>query len=735
MGTINVQGQRFEVPDNFATLPVAAQNRIARDLFNETSTQAPDQMRQQQINQDVLSMGRRLEKQDLQRSFAGNNSLKDFALSAGGQLDKVRLGAMGLLGMGDEASNAESVRQAELRNSVLEEQSPVANFAGRMAGGVLAAAPLAIAAEAAVPAGLGLLGRGALSTSLGVTEGAIEAPYSDETRFENAVVGGLGGAAAEPISMALQGALKRIPFGVLADKIIGKNSETAKVARQAVENAGYDYDALKPDTRKILENISRSEDVDVAVKNAMETEFGFKLTAGEASQDFAQLSAENSARGTSAEAGDDLRQFKVEQNRDITKGAGVLVEETGGTVRNNEAAGSALKDALISARNSDKQGYKDFYDEAKIIAKTNNIDIPLAQSPVADSFFEAASEHMGTHEGLLKDIGRQLARYDVLDPDEFKTDLPFTIPGQEPQSLGVANVEDLMSYLNSKWSPTDLTGNRILGKIKDRLNEETDRAIAFDESFTGDPTAKSLIDASRRARTAFKNYQNMWEAKDVFTDLTGTKKGLDTPIKQPSDIIKRLTQRPEDARRVIEDLQARGMDGAVADIQAYMLKDVMDGAINQNQSVGDANLFSGSKLTNAIKKNLSVLEVVLTPTQFSQLRNFEAAVGKATKSPDGVRNTSNTAHKIMDYLWVGLSRTPVLSPAAGFQEVGANRTMRNAIKEQPKNVDFVMKLDQNHTKLNAVLRQIMDQYKFEDDGALMEDDPESETQMRGALAQ
>lgn len=731
MRTVTFNGQRVEVDDQYFGLSEPQQQQF---LKRATRGQPVLQDNQTQINQQVLDYGRQLERQDFEQSVQGNNALQDFALSAGGQLDKVRLGAMDLLGMGNEESNAESVRRAELRNNVLAEQSPVANIAGRTAGGILAAAPLAVAAEAAVPAGLGMLGRTAVSTMLGATEGAVEAPYSDETRFENTAVGALGGAAAEPISMALQAALKRVPFGVLADKIKGKNSEAAKIARQTVENAGYDYDALKPDTRQILENISRAEDVDVAIKNAMETEFGFRLTAGEASQDFAQLSAENSARGMSADAGDDLRQFKIEQNRDMTKGAGSLVDETGGTLRNTEGAGAALKAALVAAKNSDKQGYQDLYTEAAKIAKTNDIDIPLSQKSVAESFFESASEHMGTHEGLLTDIGRQLARYDVLDPEEFKTDLPFTIPGQEPQSLGIANVEDLMEYLNSKWSATDLTGNRILSKIKDRLNEETDRALAFDESFTGDATAKAFIETSRRARTAFKSYQNMWNARDVFQDLTGTKKGLDTPLKQPSDMIRRLTQRPEDARQVIAELQSRGMDGAVADIQSHMLKDLFERAINPNQSVGDADLFSGSRLTNAINKNASVLEVVLTPTQFSQLRNFETAVGKATKSPDGVRNTSNTAHKLADYLWTGLSNTPILSPVAGFREVGANRTMRKAIQDQPKNVDHVMKLDGNHVKLNTLMRQMMDMYRYEDAGALMEDDPDFENN-RGALMQ
>jgi hypothetical protein len=707
MPKIVIGNNSFLVDESFNALPDELKeetiNEMAASVQSSQSlngSETPAQ-KQDRINQEVLQYGRMMERQDLDQAVSGMNPLHKFVASAGVQVNKVGSGIADLMGMG---SGEEGARRLEQTNDALAADSPALNMTGRMAGGVLMAAPLALGAEAAIPAGLGMMGRGALATGLGAIEGGVEKPFSDETRVSNTLIGAAAGMASEPLSMALQAGLKRIPFGALADFAIGKSNSVKESIEKSMRDAGMDYSALKPETKKILESINRADDVDVAIKEAMETEYGFKLTAGEQSGDFTQLSAESSAARQSQAAGDLMRDFKIEQNQAITEAGDRMALEAGGEIQGNEQVGTVLKEALISAKGADKKNYQALYTAAVI----------------ADAFYNVARESVSTHEGLLKDIGRELARLDILDPEEFARDIPFSIPDLDTKALGVDNAEDFMKFLNSKYSASDPAGNRILAMIKDAVESNADDVIARSLDTVDGVAAREFLDVAKAARAANRSYRGLWENKDVLQSLTGLKNQSTEPLKTASDVVKVIMQKPENARKVIAELQSRGSEQAVADLRTYVLKDIMEGSINPNVPVGDLGFFSGAKLTNGIKKNKASLEAILTPEQMSQLKGFEVGVGKATNKPAGAVNHSNTASKIADMIWNGVSRIPVAAPLAGIREIGANRTIKQALKSGREPVDHILKLDGNHVKLNALLRQVISQDKFTSESALAE---------------
>lgn len=723
MPEIAIGNKTFFVDESFNDLPDELKeetiNEMAASVQSSQSlnvSETPAQ-KQDRINQEVLQFGRMMERQDIDQAVSQMNPLHKFMASSGVQVNKVGSGLADLFGMG---FSEEGTRRLETLNDSLAADSPALNMGGRMLGGVLTAAPLALTAEASVPAGLGMIGRGALSTGLGTVEGAVEIPFSDETRLSNAVVGGLGGAAAEPLSVALQAGFKRIPFGALADFGLGKSTAIKESIKKSLSGSGINYDQLKPETRKILESINRADDVDSAIKEAMSTEFGFDLTAGEQTGDFGQLAAESAAERQSQTAGDLMRDFKDNQNLGITEAGDRLALEAGGTVQSNEQVGAVLKEALVAAKGQDKKNYQALYAAAKEMSDTGNIDMPLDQSVISDAFYDMARESVSTHETLLKDIGRELARFDILDPEEFADDIPFGIPNLESKALGVGNAEDFIKFLNSKYSPNDPVGNRILAKIKDAIESNTDDVIARSLDTVDGAAAREFLDVAKAARAANRNYRGLWENKDILQSLTGTKNQATEDITTVSKMVKKIMETPEGARKVVSELQRRGSDQAVADLRTYVLKDLMEGAINPNNMKGNLPFFSGAKLTNGINKNKDTLEVILTPEQMSQLKAFEVQVGKATKKRDGVVNYSNTANKIIDMFVSGLGRTPVLAPLAGLSEVSANQTIRQAIKSGREPVDYILKLDGNHVKLNTLLRQYIDQKTFNSESALSE---------------
>ena len=731
MAQAKINGQIVDVPDNFYDLPPQEQQKFANRTAARQTSGNPSQMMQ-----DITAYGKYLERQDIKDKVSDNNSLQDFGLSAGVGIGKMAMGAGDLLGFGP---SDETARNIETLDGVLAEQSPTANFTGRMAGGAAAAIPTAAVALRAAPAqSLGFAGRAFLSGITGSADGAIELPFSDESRLGNTAVGAVSGLAGEGIMTTLQQVLKRIPFGALVDRASGLSETIKDKAAQVFKDAGYEYDALKQTTKDILESIGRSDDVDVAIKNAMENEQGFKLTAGEASQDFAQLGREQDAARQSSEAGTIFRDFKAEQNQDIISASDELAEATGGNVVNNqEQVGEVLKVALLNAKESDQAAVKMAYDAAQELAEKSNIHMPLDQRVISDVFYDISEKNIGTHGGLLKDIGRELARLGILDPEEFNADLPFKLPGGDSVfgDLSVANTEQFIKFLNSKYMEGDSVGNAVLAQIKQAVGDNADTVIARGLEGADSAAAKVFIKQAREARALNKEYYDLWEAKDVLQDTTGVKVGTDTPVKSASDMVKRITNNPESARQVIDELSTRGNDAAVNDLRTFILKDMFDKSLKPNVDGSDIPFFSGSSLSTAMKKNDDLLQAVLTPDQYAGLKGFESQVSKATKYPPGTVNHSNTASKILEALFSTLTLLQY-NMGADFKAMGGNKVIKDAIKTKGRaNVDYILKLDGNHVKLNTVLKQALEQVTFSDSAVLTEEDEQETVTKRGVLSQ
>jgi len=726
MTKIEINGQIVEVPDDFNKLSQSQQQAyvddIAADMAKKQQATSPSQQMAQ-----IQAFGRYLENQDIKNSVQGMSGFEKFLQSASLQANKALMGVEDLLGFdnGIAVKNTGAPTQArgidylERYNNALSEDSPVTNIAGRTVGGIMSAAPLALGAEGVVPAGLGFLGRTGLSALLGGTEASLEMPFSGETRLSNAVEGTIAATIAEPLSIALQAGLKRIPFGALNPF---KGNQVEDTVKQVMKDMGLDYELMKPETKKILKSISNSEDIDAAVRNAMETEYGFKLTLGESTGDFRQLSEEARAARTTEGAGDTMRDFKEKQNEAIITASGALAEDAGGKIATNEAMGTALKDALGEAKKFDRANYQDLYKEAARISSDTSIDIPLSSELISKEFYRLAADHMNTDGAMLKDIGNKLARYNILDPKDFNTEMPFTIPDVDVNPLGVSNSEDFIKYLNSLYS-NDPRSNMILGQLKDVVEQSADNALAQALKDGGaNESADQFLKAARQAREANRAYRGLWEAKDVLQDITGFKPNTKTPLKDASEIVALIRRKPENAERVITELTERGNIAAIEDLRTFMLKDLFDASINPNQVSGEGvGFFSGSKLTSLIKKQEAVLQKVLSPDQYAQLKLFEKQVGKATKKPAGTVNYSGSGYVMFDTLLKLLKATPILNSMATLERFGAEKTVRDAIRSGTrKEIDYVLKLDQNHVKLNTLLREVIDQSLFADESMLAE---------------
>jgi hypothetical protein len=287
----------------------------------------------------------------------------------------------------------------------------------------------------------------------------------------------------------------------------------------------------------------------------------------------------------------------------------------------------------------------------------------------------------------------------------------------------------MIKYLNSLWNNNDPVGNRIIQQIKASIDDSNNALL---DMFGDIPEDKLLemglnpqvvgdfLQTAQRARGAFSEYKGLWEARDVLQNLVDVRAGTDTPITDPSSVVKRIMSSPENINRVLDVLRNNGQNQAIADLRTYVLKDIFDGAINPNAlNAGMEAMFSGAKLSTALSKNEQLLGALLTPSQLTQLRAFEELVTKATKRPVGTVNHSGTAYKMMDFFFntLGLNKIPLISVVP---ETVARRTVNNATAGAPSEIAGALRLNDGHNKLNAVMRQLMN---VTEDRVTEEDDP------------
>lgn len=714
------------MPRSAEDLFAAAGNaRKAGDMqaYNALLNAIPPEARQELINRSMT-------KFSAEQQVSEMGGMEKFVTAAGIQANKFFGGAADLIGIGDSKRRAFEQDQYQVMNEALMQDSPVTTFTGNAAGGILAAAPLTALTPKIAGAGMAAkLGRYGIGALAGALESGVEYPTGDETRLGNASFGAGAGVFSEALSTAFEVFKRSKTAGILDDQA------KAGTINEALSQQGIDIENLRPETQQFLEDLRGDVDVGQAIEQAVQLEFGFKLTAGEAAQDFTQLSTEETAARMSGEAGDSLRGFKVEQNRGILSAAEEIASEAGGDMNTSEGAGNSIKNAMLSVQSGEKDAYTALYDEVRRMASEGGVDIPLATGGVEQQFKNLVTDHGSEYEPLLKDIGRRLSDYGVLDKEMFGSSALLDAAGVDRGALSISNKEDLVKYLNSLYNE-DPVRQRIIGKMKEAIEQSSDEVLSQLETIPDetlqmiglDPTqARKFLTAAKGARSAFSSYKGLWEAKDVIQEITGTKTGTDTPLTDPSAVVSKIMRSPENVGRVVEVLSANGQMQAVSDLRTYILKDIFDQAVNPNNinAAGEA-VFSGAKLSSLVKKNADVLERVLSPDQMSQLKAFEEQVGKATKRPVGSVNYSGTAYKLLDFFFnqVGLGKVPLLSM---IPEASARSTINSATRDVAAEM---LRLGDDHKNLNMVLRQMMNA----GDQNFMQDEDE-EDRPRGILEQ
>lgn len=724
-----------ELRSAYAAMPETAESKDKiQKIDTQISTRQMDFLATQSAQMDAQAM----------------SPMQQFTTSAGIQANRMYEGAKDLFGVGNEGQRQAEIGQQKLVDQAIAQRSPGINLAGNITGGVLAAAPLAIGAEGAVPAGMGILGRTALSTFLGGAESGIMLPDKDnnETRFTNMGEGMLFGAVSEPVATGIAAGLKKA-YGSLKNRGVLASSSMKDQVTDALQEAGVDVASLKPETRALLSRLTSTDNVDTAIDQAIETESGIKLTTGQRTGDFNMLREEQAAlRGS-----DEFRAFADQQTADIFTAAdefsadqglrrvdsdGKPIYESGlaGGEQSKVDSGQAVKGALEEARQASKGEYTELYAAADTLSSELGVELPVNPQAVQSELVNMMREHGNTHEGLLRSIESKLSNYSSARPGVAPSN-PFGLDDVEARQLSLTNNEDLIRDLNALYDPNDPVAARIVERVKNSVVTAADDALELFDSqlqFAPDMTegSRKALEAARAARASRRSYSQLWQNKDVLEALTDTKSKSTADKVAPSGVVQRVMQSPENAQAVVNLLQDRGADEALAELRTFVTKDLFDSSITGGRTT--EQMISGKTLTKKFKSQEARLRVVLGDEQFTRLSTLVEQISKATNVPGAAENKSNTAYEVAgrvarvlaDFSQPGSGmaigmfdaagaakskqmaattrRALDSNPEAGLFEAVSNATQVNL----PGDISVRLRLeDSNHNAFNTLMRQYL----------------------------
>jgi hypothetical protein len=431
----------------------------------------------------------------------------------------------------------------------------------------------------------------------------------------------------------------------------------------------------------------------------------------------------------SSEAGANMRAFKNQQNADIKESGGVLAEDLGGGAIKDQSGnvlgdqttgmGAVVKDALTDAKAKGKDAYDTAYNAVRELSNASGVDSQFPSDDLAQTYLRLVREYSGSERPMLTDIGNMLVDRGVLDPETMPGDILLRQTGQQLDPLSYGNAEDARKFINRFYSESGASQD-IVKKLKASLDGAQELHIArlgevddkvLDAAGVNRAEIEDLVSAAQKARAMYSEFQGMWESRDILRDLTRPKGKLDeTPFLDPSKVVAKITNSPEDLGRVMDRLNATGNPQAIDDLRTYYVKNLLDNAVNVN-NLNSANdeIFSAAKFSTSFndKKTQSILQTLLTPEQFETITRFERQVSR-TKPIEGTVNNSGTAYKLMDLMFnlTGLRIVPGIN---FIPEATARKTVKNATSKAAKQSGTPSPA---HANINAVLRSVM--YQGED---------------------
>ena len=480
--------------------------------------------------------------------------------------------------------------------------------ATRLAPRILGASVLGAAEGGIITSGRG---GGAGETATGAATGGVVAGAL-ETIFP--IIGRLGRQIFDR--------LRRTPRGPL---LTPEGAPTPEL-QQALEETGTSFEDLT--SQAFAEVNQQGVDPAQAVRAARLEQQAIPATAGDISQDFGQQTAEQRLISqASSEAGEPLRQLKLEQSEAFKARVTELVDslgvpqETGDTLK---AALSGRKKVLKAEKNA---LYKQVAESAPEIANLPLLTDEILSAVPGKQELRRLSRLAGNQVDAVQDL---LVEFGIEKGDDALG--AFVETGGEVTPLSLGNFEDFRQALN-QIERADTTGaaSVVTGPLKTALDAEAD---IIDKHVKASGIAdESILDTLRQARDRVRTVKTEFSPLAITGRLIDVKRDGVTPVIEASKVTQELL-RPnapiENLERTLSSLRKAGDKGqkAIGDMQASVVLNALNDAlkapsrktsgietIGGNQFAKALSQFGDDKLKELFKGNTPALNRLLNLKQ------------------------------------------------------------------------------------------------------------------------
>jgi len=640
---------------------------------------------------------------------ADMSGFEKFAVGAGRGLTSVARG-VGLAEPEDPSSREAFGRLADdsmtaTIGEIVGEAAPFLAAAPLMGAGLATAGGRAL-----IPAAKGIGMKIAGASVLGATEGGVITRGRGGGANETATGAITGGVLAGTIEALLPvlGRMGRKVFTRLGRKPKGplltpEGSPTAELQR-ALDETGTSFQDLTAEAFAAVNK--QGVDPAQAARAARMKAQAIPATAGDISQDFAQQTAEQRLISQAgAEAGEPLRQLKLEQSQAFKSRVMELVDSLGVPDEAGDSIKAALKGQKKLLQKEKNALYKEVANASPEIANT-----PLFTDTIADAMPDKKTVRRLSRlaPGPVDAANNLLVEFGI-----DKSDEAIEAFADEITPLSIGNFEDFRQALN-QIERADTTGavKVFTSPVKIALDAEAELVDVAVKNIGGiDP---SVLDTLKQARQRVRQIKTEFSPQAITGRLIDVKRDGVSPVIEASKVTRELLKPSapiEHLERTMKTLRSAGDKGrkGIKDLQASVVLNALDDAlrapsrktsgietIGGNQFSKSLSKFGDDKLKELFKGNDKALSRLLNLKQTAL--DISATSGAVPKG---------SAPVILD-IAKRAGNLPGLAAVRDLAQFVVNagaddRAVRKAISSRPAMVRVVSSLEQDFPALVSAL--------------------------------
>lgn len=581
-------------------------------------------------------------------------------------------------------------------------------FAASIGEVVGEAAPFLPLAAIGPAAGItSFVGRLLTGAGLGALEGAAITKGKGGDIFETAegaVIGGGIAATAEAILPSFGRAVSRV-FRKLGRKpkgpLITPDGNPTPELQKALDETGTDFQSLTDEAVENLRQAVPGTDPAQAARQARFEAQGIPATRGDITQEFAQQAEEQKLISMAgAEAGEPLRQAKLEQSEAFIRGANELVDSLGVPERTGNSVKAALtgrKKLLTSEKNA---LYKEVAEAAPEVANvpifTDGIEVVIPDEKTLRRLRRLPGNAADAVDDLLIEFGINK------NPEAVAK---FADAGGEIIPLNLGNSEEFRQALGA-IERSDISGSTsvITGPIRKALDEEA--AFIDDAIRESGVTDEGIIRTLKEARGRVTTLKTEFSPQAITGRLIGVKRDGVTPVIEASKVSGELLRKQapiENLRRTLQNLNEAGPAGkeAIQDIQASVVMNALEAALKApSRKTSGIETIGGNQFAKALSAlGADKLELLFRGNKkaLNTLLNMKQTALDISPTAGAVPRGS--APVLLD-LFKRVGRMPGIAAAVDVATFvatagGDDRAVAAAIRAKPDIAEKVSKLRQS----------------------------------------